>query len=885
MLEQYVYSIPRKKKIYLGILITLLVLTLLSKRVYSGPFTWIASTVTDNITDEIFEGLNQSIGGAVGSILDWVMNIFTEPFGPSLDTFIDKTTFAGISAATFINGFAVSTGLFISTIIWGFSMFAYFFTGKVTDSRDTPISLTIRYGISIAVCFSHKIIIDTFIGLIDDIYSAYAKTAITQTLQEAGAVSIAESIGDNVAETTLLMFGSHLAFANLPGVKLIILVIQVVFIFLLLKAFFQLYMEMLSRYIVSCVLLCLFSTFGATIVSNNTNQIFKSYLRTLFSSFLVMLFNILWFKMCFFVMLTSGSLLANLLSYFFLLELLHFGTKFDGMLRSMGLGVATGGSRIASAIGGAGRNLANTLRNVDSARKAAGGLLTATGVRTGNKNLHDVGKVIGASSKDIANGNVTQDPRSFAQSLGAAGRKIADSEVSGPQAAGMIAKHLASPKNTEFENAVSALSNNKLKEGAQALMGESSGYKVDSARLGTYKTADGSWKTGVIVSGTYGSSTDKDGNIIPGKQFSGVIGQTGDFNTATPLGEDKGFAFYSDKQLNNGQTCDLADATNFAGPDAAKAIEDARANDYKFPEGAYLEKDGFDSNRQDVFNVRDANHNQLGTIAGDQFMASAEDLKATEKANAFAEMQSHIMGGVCEDGKWGNYKITKGEDGKEASSHFVAGEGIRYADITPFEPVQGRAGVYRATATDDDGRKYDFTATDKGIYAESRTNNEVGSFMYTNDSPSLNATFGYDVNQGKMYIPEERGNTASETFFGKSDGSDNNDSDDNGPGGDGGSRGSNGSGKSLGAPDTQTESNTTKERVIEVDDVTRGMPNAGFEDVGLSKEPLWDGNPKHDFNESYKYKNKADEEANLNEKIDKQFNLKPRNNNRKQNKR
>lgn len=81
MIERYLYSIPRRQKIFYGVLLTWLFLSLLTHHVDCGIFTWIAGTVTDNITDEIFTAINQSLGEAVGALVDWFFNILLKPLG------------------------------------------------------------------------------------------------------------------------------------------------------------------------------------------------------------------------------------------------------------------------------------------------------------------------------------------------------------------------------------------------------------------------------------------------------------------------------------------------------------------------------------------------------------------------------------------------------------------------------------------------------------------------------------------------------------------------------------------------------------------------------------------------------------------------------------
>ncbi len=289
MLERYLYSIPKRKKIFYGFLLIWTFISLISYRVNCGPFSWIAGTITDNITDEIFTAINQSIGEAFGALIDWFFNKMLKPFGPELTTFINNTNFGRISLADFIDRFSIFTGMFLATLIFGFGICVYFLSGKITDSRDTPVSLFGRYLVAVAICYKHKSIYMTILDVIDKIFTSMTNTAIADAMKKDGLLGIIAKVADD----KIMIFGvEQVINFTFPGVGLVILLIQIFLIWKLIKGFLKLYCEMISRYIVTMVLLLLFAAFGGTIVSNNTSPIFKSYLRTLFSSFLVMIFNI-----------------------------------------------------------------------------------------------------------------------------------------------------------------------------------------------------------------------------------------------------------------------------------------------------------------------------------------------------------------------------------------------------------------------------------------------------------------------------------------------------------------------------------------------------------------------------------------------------------------
>ncbi len=785
MIERYLYSIPRRKKIFYGVLITWLFLSLLTHRVDCGIFTWIAGAVTDNITDEIFTAINQSLGEAIGALIDWFFNILLKPLGPQLTTFTNNTNFASVSLADFIDRFSIFTGMFLATLIFGFGICVYFLSGKVTDSRDTPMSLFLKYCIAIGICYKHKTIYTTILKIIDDVFTSMTYTLTKSAMKKDGFLNIVAKVADDKLEIFCVEQAISFAF---PGVGLIVIILQIILIWKLVKGFLKLYCEMVSRYIVTIVLLLLFAAFGGTIVSNNTSSIFKSYLRTLFSSFLVMIFNMVWFKGCFFAVLGGNKF--TFIQYIFVLELLAFGLKFDGMLRSMGLGVATGGSRIGNAIGGAGRNIANALRMANDARKAGGNLLQAGGLATNNPGMFKLGTSMAANPFDAlkpGQGGIMQ----MAAMNGAMGRKIADDLVSPKDAAEIMNFAMKNPGNRDAMNALNGLSDNSVLAGAK-YMGAQNGIKVNDASVCQFRGADGKQHAGIKIGGEK-TQLDSNGKPVLDKNgnakthdVNGIISDAKAFDSSQQLGdENMGMGLHCDNTLKNGETCHVSDAADVAGQSAADALQKAQDNGLNLSDNAYIEKDGMDSNKQDAFNVYD-DGKQIGTIAGGEFTA-ASDLNAVSgddlrQAEAKGEIQNQSgvadVGDMKATGYTATAKTPNGADtpltatftpnadgsstatitnastGETAS--FNVPQGTSYSDALSSESAKSAASSASGGGAVSDFTPSAYTATSVGsdstqAVSASFSQNADGSSTATITNTSTGESTSFNVPKGTSY--------------------------------------------------------------------------------------------------------------------------------------
>ncbi len=780
MIENFYYSIPKWKKITYVALIVLFLFSLVSVKTQSGLFAWAAQEITDNITNEIFESVNQAISGGVGTVLDVLSNVFTDPWGPQLTTFGNNTNYGGANVVKMLENFGIWIGVFIATIIYFFSMFTYFFSGKITDSKDTPISLTARYAVAMAICYKLETVINTFLDIVDKINEGYVRHALNSTMADASGGFLV-LLGEAIDGWFKARIGEAVLTAMIPGVHIIIIIVQLFLIWKVLKGLFKLYAEMVSRYILSCFSVLLFAGFAGTIVSNNTSQIFKSYIQSLFGTFFVLLFNILWFKVC---ILTIMGVINNrsMLQYFFLLELMAFGLKLDGYLRSMGLNVAASGSRIASACGGAGRSLMMGLRMAGDMRRGGGNMLKEAGAAMAAKGdpngakLFSLGSKIGAgtSTGDILKGraNPNNGMLNLASSLGANGMKMNDNIVSGAQAADIMSRAMSNPADKDAQNAMRALSNNKLAEGAQAMMGDK--YKVDNAALVSQRGADGMEHTGVKFNAT---PVNPDGS--EGKAFTGTLSATDSFADASgeTFGADDAFSMQKDdisNSMNRGESVAVDDFEDFGGSVAAEALESANGINFDYGQ---VESMGRNADGENSFRCFDSAGTLSGTIQGDEFIASSSRPDADGNV-ASADMLENARTGITAMG---------------------------YSDCTDFTPVEGKEGVYKATATDENGNTKVFTATDRGIYTDSKINDDVASFRVDGTDSYGNNT---SMNVNASNISEGSMNTNGSEASGQSFGRGNTDSSSNGFTDSGNSRGDSSS-RSSSYSDSSSISNSS----------------------------------------------------------------------------
>ncbi len=617
---------------------------------FSSLINKVASNVTDeltNITDEINVSVIQGVTGASDMFTESIFGQFANPltnFEDSEDTGLSSDSFENTVGTTFvkkINTTTASIGYFVATILFFFGIFVYFFSGKISDTKDTPISLIGKYVISIFLIISASNL--SIRNTINDYLGKFC-TSLTG-IENNNPLSFNAFITEGTGGADINLCGLILKLPKaIPFIMTIFSLGGMIVMLIIVKNAFKMYIECISRYIISNVLLLLFGAFCGTIVSNNTSNIFKSYIQTLFSSYFLLAFDLVWFSSVIGILLTRATGLGKgntlgLMEIILINELLKLGPKFDGILKGMGIGVAQGMSRVGSSIGMGINQLARSLSNANQLRKGAGTTLQAL---AGNPSLgfspetrqkmYETGSKMAAPLSTMVGGQNVNDPNKIVgmlQDSAKKGKILPDSYYSNAQAGNVLDRMMKNPGKKDLSEAIGGMSETKKAEGMQELLG--GGMQINEAMRGNYKGVDGYSHEGIRVSGT----------MADGTQFSGVIGSERYMDSskamAIPGSETNGLLIQMDnnmKMMESQNFNNAFEAGTFAGSEAANVLNNLQGNiKDNIADGGRLEYAGKTSDG-DAFRLygKDDNGNEqlMGSIIGDKFAPTINNMSGQE---------------------------------------------------------------------------------------------------------------------------------------------------------------------------------------------------------------------------------------------------------------
>ena len=706
-----------------------------------------------HITSEIEQSLTLSIRMTQESVVNTIFETFIQDplFGKEGETdffnFWDAHIGGGNSLLEDIIRFGAYTGMFIATLLFFYGIFIYFFSGKITDTKDTPISLGAKYLLALGVIklssdTSNSGIPATFTKLFYDLYASFFTHDV-----EYNTGNIIGSIGQNVSEDFQaemgdkaggwLILGMKFGAASVvPGFFVFILLLFTIILFVLIKNFIKLYCEMITRYVIAIILLHLFGAFAGTIVSNNSSNIFKSYMQTVISSFILFFFDILWFKLCLVIVFNKvffpneggdGSVIS-VINFIVAIELLKLGPKFDGMLRGMGLGIATGASRVASSCGQSLRNLGRTFDMANRARRNIGEGMKAVAMNPNNKlspdarkNMYDRGnkwaKGLGEAIVGIGTGGNSSNGKNVAMDMaaeyGKAGTIIPDNQINGKEAGDILSRSVnnSSPHGGRLSDALGALSNGKLKEATMNIAGEkfadaqgniqegmrvggttinannSQGaittggahFTIDNAQKTQYRGTDNLMHDGLKVEGQYHTNT----GTIP---FSGTIGSMQYLGGATAIqsgDQSSNLGLQIDNSMKAGDIQSFSnpyEVATFAGTNVANILNSVGGDIGKtIQNGGSFECVG-KINGSDAFRVYDKNNTLMGSVT------------AGNERNNFSTNGFNVSNGMLSKEEARDYYGSIGDALVQQSNLkdavLVNGDGRLNYSINPNDPSQ-----------------------------------------------------------------------------------------------------------------------------------------------------------------------------------------------------
>ena len=337
----------------------------------------IIAGVMDFFTGDFWAGLSivEIQNGKIGGYFDWWL--------PGVSSL--KVIFQTISAT-------------IALLLIALELFKAFLPDSQSIKPQHPFMTLFRAGVSF-LCIAYSFSLIAFIQmpmayLCDMVYKA-PQSGRNGIFNDSSAStnglypSFGDGFGGNVGDSGRVMFPSadSLAetIADASGVSTLpITFISVLLLGVIAWAFIRLIIEMVERYVIMAFLFYASPLPMCCIVSESTQNIFKSYMRMLLSQYLLIMFNFCFlFVFCYafthqpdFAHPPAGIDIGNkksivLIYYILLLAWLRLGRSLDEHMSSLGLSVAQTGSGLAGDIIG----------GVMMTRMAAGAAMT--GLRAG----------------------------------------------------------------------------------------------------------------------------------------------------------------------------------------------------------------------------------------------------------------------------------------------------------------------------------------------------------------------------------------------------------------------------------------------------------------------------------------------------------------------
>ncbi len=279
------------------------------------------------------------------------------------------------------------------------------------EASETPLSLISRtFAAGIAIAFSTQIV-DVVQYFFSAVYNVLLNDSVVQGFDMSMFTSPTWS-GDLLTEVTD---------------SLVQLLLQLGFTLAISWEFLMFLMECIERYCILGVLYYTSPLAFSTAGSKSTSSIFSSWCRMMLSQHLLMIFNVVFFRMFiegFTNMQHAVEEMANvtgetshvgmaMIWYLMMYAILHVGTRMDAYMATLGLSTAQAGRGLGAAVVS---SFSTASRAVSTGARAVGAVGGAVGgaVRRGRDAYNDshrptqkderTGNIKGGSIADIANG-------------------------------------------------------------------------------------------------------------------------------------------------------------------------------------------------------------------------------------------------------------------------------------------------------------------------------------------------------------------------------------------------------------------------------------------------------------------------------------------------
>lgn len=487
--------------------------------------SWIEETMDaaqEAITAEIITSLaDQAVATANAGIDGFILTV-SEVFNPSLNLFYnmakgnsDITSNENFATdyevgennlVTFFHEYASYAGATLAVVLFSFGIFLYIVATKRSRTSYNPIQLVIFYGIALLGIYYTEDIMNEFLEIAQLVWEwVLGKGNQLEASIDASDFFVFKlTRGSSGALTAIAFFN----IATMAFKSVVVGILSFVGLYLswqLFKGFLKLWLEMCERYLVVCFLVFFAPIIYPTIISRDTTQIMKSYLRMLTSQLFLLVTGYVMMKG--YVVLMDTGVQFSVLGFIFMMAYLRTAQRLDSYMASMGLNVAQTGTGLFDSFAMAGHAIMATARGANELRKGTAGVMKATALNTGNRQLYSAASALGFNMRDTiqAGGirNVGSD-MDFLKNVGLVGNKLGANTVSSSVAKEAVNKFVQNPSRDNLA-AIRAMHSDDLMKALQTSGAVPKGMQLTGATIdglrGNIKL-QGIGKDGSSISGT-----------------------------------------------------------------------------------------------------------------------------------------------------------------------------------------------------------------------------------------------------------------------------------------------------------------------------------------------------------------------------------------------
>lgn len=461
--------------------------------------------------DDVTESIIQSIAGILATFSLDVLTSVSEQLldlGPNLDLFMryfgkdvggntlpDGTTLIDLNKIFLILGYVITTALFL--------FFLILCSVNPSGEKNSVIQLLITYPLILfAIYFS-----DDIVNIVYDLALSAWTSVFTGSMLETSSLPY------------LMAYLVTIEYLNVVwDLEYLGVLFNIAVGWIIIKNALTMFIEVIERYVVSCLLYFGFGTSLSTLISATTRPIFFAYMRMIISQLFLLFLNIYFIKGFFLLLVNYTSWAGSIYGIIFVLAYLKTAQKIDSHLHSLGLNVAQTGTGLAFSVMGIGATMLGGAFATMKLAQTAGRM----GAKVGKVGTMGIG--IGMEALATKKGDIGM----FAKAQGFKNGSVLGGLLSSPNAQTAQNLAFASARKNPTGSAAfkAAMSDGKVGSAVNSALGGKATSSLN-ANLGSVAKAN----LGKITGGQFGgagASFSSQGTSIGGKthNISGTLSQS-----------------------------------------------------------------------------------------------------------------------------------------------------------------------------------------------------------------------------------------------------------------------------------------------------------------------------------------------------------------------